>query len=68
MKEVTLVLSCQITSIATVSEEDADLLCDLSDKRLRDVEKQMKDDLGVDDVLILDHKAFVMDAKEDVDE
>lgn len=67
MKEITLVLSCQITSIATVSEEDADLLCDLSDERLRDVANQIKNDLVVDDVLILDHKAFVMDAKEDAD-
>lgn len=57
MKEVTMITTCEITTIANVEDEDITLLAN-ADKKISEF---IKDDLGADHVQILKNQVFVRD-------
>jgi hypothetical protein len=61
MKEVTMVTTCEITEIATVSDEDAALLQANLTKVKHQVRKQIEGDLGADNVYVRRVQLFVRD-------
>lgn len=52
MKEVTMITTCEITEIATVSDEGAAVLEANLTQLKRQIRKQIESDLGVDNVYV----------------
>lgn len=58
MKEITLIITCEITAIDFVEDEDVAMLIDADET----ISESIKDCLGADDVQILKNQLFVNDS------
>lgn len=67
MKEVTLITTCEITEIETVSDEDAALLEANLTKLKSQMRKQIESDLGADNVVVRRVQLFVRDVPDEAD-
>lgn len=60
-KEVTMITTCEITTIANLTEDDVAEIFENKEAVEKEIKKQIESDLNVDDVKILSNKIFVRD-------
>lgn len=63
-KEVTMITTCEITSIANLTEDDIAGLLENKEAVEKQVKKQIESDLNADDVKILSNKIFIHDIED----
>ena len=61
MKEVTVILTCEITYVETLDDEDAEFLEEHKKEFEEGICEQLKDDSGAADVKILKNQIFIRD-------
>lgn len=61
MKEITMIATCEITSICTFSDEDVAVITTHKDEFEKALRERIKSDLHADDVNILKNQIFIRD-------
>ena len=61
MKEITEIMTVQITAIAKLTEEQLDKWEEVREERIKLFLAAIKEDRAIDDVLLLDSKRFIAD-------
>lgn len=64
MKEVTMIITCEITVIEKVSDEEATIFEVNKDSIEQQINDIIKSDLVVDDVNIIKNQIFIRDAQD----
>lgn len=67
MKEVTLITTCEITSIEVVTDEEAALIELNRAVAESAIAETLKEDTGSDDIVILNNQLFIRDCTEVVE-
>jgi hypothetical protein len=66
MKEITVVTTCEITTIERFTDEQAAIIEENKDLSTVFIEADFKETLGVDDVKILKNQFFIRDVPDQV--